>query len=45
VSTVLAKAIQKYATEVVKPCVIEMVYVPELGRYILILDNEIGIIT
>jgi hypothetical protein len=45
VDTVLAKAIQKYATEIVKPCVIEMVYVPELGRYILIIDNEIGIIT
>jgi hypothetical protein len=46
VDTVLAKAIQKYAAEIVKPCVvIEMVYVPELGRYILIIDNEIGIIT
>jgi len=42
VDTVLAKAIRKYATEIVKPCVIEMVYVPELGRYILIIDSEIG---
>jgi hypothetical protein len=46
VDTVLAKAIQKYTTEIVKPCVvIEMVYVPELGRYIIIIDNELGILS